>query len=479
VTGTEKANGQTKDTAGFPCEPAPTHPIAFAESEANRSIIEAYRYQHHKIMGFYPTVNSQKDKEAVKKALQSRPRGMTLLSETSAVMKFIETMLPGESLGKLLGRYMNKAILLSSTSKPFINADNQTRVPDPKEEAAVDTPAAAGETGRDTAPGQEYKAQGTKTPAVPEDNDREALFEAVAEEYLSNAGRSRIMKDVSLSGERLKYREYLKPFMERKISSIMPFEVKELLAGMHRKGCLAEEGETVYKIFCGIITRASDGKYAGFLDTEILRIDPLNLFAIFDGEKTRLPSVQERFAEQVPVVSVSLLTKVELLEKERQSAVKAGKEERPIDHLAREAGMAPDTYRAAKYILENAHPDIIEMVRKNELAVHTARRIIKNLSLDAQRKLAAKGRLAIKAAANGFQARNKTDIKGEGRGVSTENAETKEQIADLLARVNELEKKIAKKIAFTPDPLRKPPDPGKYVSAREFYQMIREGRRVG
>ena len=374
MTGTEKTNGE-KGTARFLCKPAPLHLAAFTESEANQSIIEAYGHQYHKIMGFYPCANSQKDKEAVKKALQSRPRGTTLMSETSAVMKFIETMLPGESLSKLLGRYMNKAILLSSTSKPFINADNQTRVPDPKEEAAVDTPAAAGETGRDTAPGQEYKTQGTKTPAVPENNDREALFEAVAEEYLSDAGRSRIIKDVSLSGERLKYREYLKPFMERKISSITPFEVKELLAGMHRKGCLAEEGETVYKIFCGIITKASDGKYAGFLDAEILRIDPLNLFAIFDGEKTRLPLAQERSAEQVPVVSASLLARV--------------------------------------------------------------------------------------------------DIKGKS--VPAENVETKEQIADLLARVNELEKKITS----APEPLKKPPDPGKYVSAREFYQVIRERGKVG
>jgi len=349
VTGKEKTNGQ-KGAAGFLFGSTPPRPAAFTEPEASQSIIEAYRYQHHRIVGYYPGASSQKDKETVKKALQSRPRGTTLLSETSAVMKFIETMLPGESLDKLLGRYMNKAILLSGTDKPFVSPDNQTRVPDPREETAVDTPAAAGEMGRDTAPEQEHEAPDT----VIEDKNKEILFEAVAEEYMSDAGRSRIVKDVSLAGERLKCKEYLKPFMERRISSITLFEVKELLAGMHGRGCSAEEGDTVYKIFCGIITKASEGRYAGLIDTEILRIDPHNLFAILDGESRQKPNTAKDF---------------------------------------------PDT----------------------------------------------------------------------------ENAEIREQIAGLCARVDEL----TEKIAFISEPLRKSPDPGKYVSAREFYQVIRERRKVG
>lgn len=423
------------------------------DTEFVKSIIDAYTNRYRKLSGRPPVVNFHDSANHIRRVFRSRPHGKKMMDEVADILSFVEKLLPDEPIQRFLNRYLDTNIM-------------------PRNGGATK------ETQGGTKPG-DGGATGMDKPAAAAPVQKKLTFRDVAEEYFSSVDRrGGATGSSSTDAEYSNYRSFLKPFMDRDPASITLRDVHGLLDDMYVEGRSMAVAEAALNVFNSIMTHTGNGRYAHLLDKEISAMDVGDLLALPGGEKapspvhvqeTEKPSHVEASAEKLP-----LIDRVALIEKKRMEDGLQGRANRVF---APEARVSVTTYADAKRVLERGAAVIVDMVRKGSLSVHMARQVVDKFARHGQEELAHRGVDAIK-----------TMLKQGTDGSPVTSPAPPDAYQEMLAAIKmltdavaKLDGKIEKRTLDAAPAGPTPPDPDRYLSARDFYKHVRErrGRRIG
>lgn len=406
------------------------------DTEFVKSIMDAYANKFRKLSGRSPIVNFHDSGNHIRKALNSRPHGKKIMDEAADILKFMEKLLPDEPIHKFLNRYLDTNILPPRNGSPGKPKDG---------------------------PGQ---AEDKPSPDAPV--QKRLVFRDVAEEYFSKGG-------LSANAEYSNYRSFLKPFMDLDPAAITLRDMHGLLDDMYVGGRSMAEVEATLNLFNGIMTRTGNGKYAHLLDREISTINMKELLTLPDDEKTPPPApVQEtEGSSRVDAAAdkLPLIDRVALCEKNRKE------KEGTNRAFALEAGVSETTYADVKRVLERGADSIIGMVRSGSLPAYIARKVVDRFTGEEQEKLTGKGAKAIKAMFK-RRAGNNPATPAAPPDAYREVLAAVKALTDAVAR---LDRRMDERATDTVPVSPAPPDPDRYLSARDFYKHVRERRerRIG